>query len=174
VVPRRPDFQFCSGADPGILGPMQEKDTLQPQSAPAVTRVQRHALLLAGVLAVCIGLLAWIMPQWLAEKPVVLPAIVEIDKSPVAQQQRKAGVDELLRQGLIRRIEAGNGNPLRVWLPAHFYALDTETRRRHVELVYSYYFDGRNPQDAVQLRDARNGNVVGRYNPYDQGLMMVR
>jgi len=161
----------------GILGMMQTKDPRQPQPERKVTRLQLFALLLAGALAVFIGLLAWIMPQWLAQQPAMLPSqfpVIHIDKSPVAQQQRKAAIDELLRQGLIRRIEVASGNQLRVWLPAHFYTLDTATRRRHVELVYGYYFDGRNPRDAVQLRDARNGNVVGRYNPYDQGLVMVR
>jgi ribosomal protein S16 len=37
-------------------------------------------------------------------------------------------------------------------------------------VIYRYHFDGSNVNDAVVLRDARHGNEVGRYNPYQGGL----
>jgi hypothetical protein len=99
---------------------------------------------------------------------------VAIDKSPTAQQQRKAVIDKLLADGLLRRIEVDAHARVRAWLRPGFYALDESTRRDYVETIYTYYFDGSNVNDVVVLRDGRNGNEVGRYNPYRDGLNMYK
>lgn len=96
-----------------------------------------------------------------------------IDKSARAQSERKAVIDGLLEKGLVRRIDARRGS-LRVTLRPGFYNMDAETRRRNVEVIYGYYFDGSSVNDTVILRDARHGNEVGTYNPYKGGLNMYK
>jgi hypothetical protein len=96
-----------------------------------------------------------------------------IDKSPRAQGERKAVIDGLLEKGLVRRIDTRSGS-LRVTLRPGFYNLDEHARRRHVEAIYGYYFDGSSVNDTVILRDARHGNEVGTYNPYRGGLNMYK
>ena len=59
--------------------------------------------------------------------------------------------------------------------PSLFQNINLEpTRRRHAEVIYHYYFDGSSVNDTVILRDARNGNEVGRFNPYKGGLTMYK
>jgi hypothetical protein len=97
-----------------------------------------------------------------------------IDKSAQAQSERKAVIGELLEKGLVRRIDHQRGGSLRVVLRATFYLLDEMARRRYIEAVYAYYFDGSNVNDTVILRDAQHGNEIGQYNPYKGGLRMYR
>jgi hypothetical protein len=99
---------------------------------------------------------------------------VEIDKSPAAQQHRKAVIDKLLADGLLRRIEVDAQARVRASLRPGFYMLDEPTRRDYAQIIYSYYFDGSNVNDVLVLRDGRNGNEVGTYNPYRDGLNMYK
>ena len=97
-----------------------------------------------------------------------------IDKSARAQGERKAVIDSLTEKGLVRRIDPPRGGTLRVSLRPGFYLMDEETRRKHVDILYAYYFDGSSVNDKVILRDARHGNEVGQYNPYRGGLSMYK
>jgi hypothetical protein len=99
---------------------------------------------------------------------------VAIDKSPTAQQQRKAVIDKLLADGLLRRIEVDAQARVRASLRPGFYMLDEPTRRDYAQIIYAYYFDGSNMNDVLVLRDGRNGNEVGQYNPYRDGLSMYK
>ena len=96
-----------------------------------------------------------------------------IDKSPRAQGERKAVIDSLTQKGLVRRIDSGRGS-VRVSLRPGFYTMDEATRRKYIDVIYAYYFDGSSVNDAVILRDARHGNEVGQYNPYRGGLTMYK
>jgi hypothetical protein len=97
-----------------------------------------------------------------------------IDKSPPAQQQRRAIIDKLLADGLLRSIELRGAARVRASLRPGFYMLDEPTRREYAHIMYTYYFDGSNVNDVVILRDGRNGNEVGQYNPYGGGLSMYK
>ncbi len=97
-----------------------------------------------------------------------------IDKSARAQSERKAVIDGLIEKGLLRRIDPERGGTLRVSLRPGFYNMDEDTRRRYVDLIYGYYFDGSSVNDTIILRDARHGNEVGKYNPYRGGLTMYK
>ena len=97
-----------------------------------------------------------------------------IDKSARAQGERKGLIDELLDKGLVRRIDSERGGSLRVTLRQPFYVMDDSARRKYIEAVYAYYFDGSSVNDTVILRDARHGNEVGQYNPYKGGLNMYK
>jgi hypothetical protein len=99
---------------------------------------------------------------------------IAIDKSPRAQSERKAVIDKLIADGLVRRVDPERGGTLRVTLRAAFYAMNEETRSKYVDVIYRYYFDGSSVNDTITLRDARHGNEVGRYNPYKGGLNMYK
>ena len=100
---------------------------------------------------------------------------IAIDKSPRAQGERKAVIDKLLADGLVRNIDdAPRAGTLRASLRAGFYALDEATRREYADVIYRYHFDGSSVNDRITMRDAKNGNEVGEYNPYKGGLKMYR
>ena len=99
---------------------------------------------------------------------------IAIDKSPRAQSERKAVIDKLIADRLIRPIDPERRGTLRVSLRPAFYTMDQATRRNHVDVIYRYHFDGSSVNDTVILRDARNGNEVGQYNPYQGGLNMYK
>ena len=98
-----------------------------------------------------------------------------IDKSARAQGERKAVIDGLMEKGLLRRIDSSErSGSLRVSLRPGFYNFDDETRRKYIDVIYAYYFDGLSVNDTVILSDARHGNEVGTYNPYRGGLKMYK
>ena len=99
---------------------------------------------------------------------------IAIDRSEPAQSERKAVIDRMVADGLVRRIDPERGGTLRVTLRPAFYTLDTENRLKYADLIYRYYFDGSSVNDTVIMRDARNGNEVGQYNPYKGGLNMYK
>jgi hypothetical protein len=118
---------------------------------------------------------------WIATVPAprVKPAVGEalaIDKSPAAQREREATIDELVTKGLIRPIEPGRAGTgvQRVSLRPAFYTMDEATRRKYIEQIYAYFFDGSSVNDTVILRDAQHGNEIGQYNPYRGGLKMYK
>ena len=119
-----------------------------------------------------LGVWAWIeaIPE-----PAVAPLAgqaITIDKSPGAQADRKRVIDKLLADGLVRRVDAEHGGKVRVSIRPGFIALDEATRRGYADVIYRYHFDGSSINHAVILRDARHGNEIGRYNPYQGGLIM--
>jgi hypothetical protein len=97
-----------------------------------------------------------------------------IDKSARAQTERKAVIDGLMEKGLLRRIDGERAGTVRASLRPGFYLMDDDTRRRYIDVIYAYYFDGSSVNDTVILRDARHGNEVGTYNPYRGGLNMYK
>src|SRR5688572_19404652 len=119
-----------------------------------------RALALGLVLAV-LGTWLWIeaMPQPRLTPPA--GQAIAIDRSPPAQRERKAVIDRLVADGLVRRIDPERNGILKVTLRPAFYTLDAATRHSHVDAIYRYYFDGSSMNDAIVLRDARNGNEVG-------------
>jgi len=127
-----------------------------------------------GVLFIVIG-----VSMWMATTPAprVKPKPAEalaIDKSAAAQRERKALIDELVAKGLLRRVDPERGGEVRVTLRPAFYLLDDETRRKYVDAIYAYFFDGSSVNDTVILRDGRNGNEIGHYNPYRGGLKIYK
>ena len=131
----------------------------------------------AAGLAVVVGVLG--AAVWLAATPAprVTPKpseTVVIDKSQRAQDERKVIIDELIAKGLVRRIDPERGGSIRVTLRSTFYTMDDETRRKYVEVIYAYVFDGTSVNDTVILRDAQHGNEIGQYNPYRGGLKMYK
>ena len=106
-------------------------------------------------------------------RPSAAQAVV-IDKSAEAQSERKAFIDGIIAKGLVRRIDAPRGGEVRVSLRPPFYTMDDEARRRTIDILYAYYFDGSSVNDTVILRDARHGNEVGQYNPYSGGLRIYK
>ncbi len=100
--------------------------------------------------------------------------VIAIDKSARAQTERKAVIDNLVADGRLRRIDAEHAGTVKASLRPGFYLMDTETRARHADVIYRYYFDGTSVNDVVAFRDARNGNEVGQYNPYKGGLNMYK
>lgn len=128
-------------------------------------------------LVLCLGVLGiWFWIEITPTAPVAPPpekALV-IDKSPRAQDERKALIDQLLDQGHLRRIDPVRDGAVRVSLRPTFYLMDVPTRTKYVDAIYTYYFDGSNVRETVILRDGRHGNEVGRYNPYTDGLSMSK
>ena len=127
-----------------------------------------------AVLVAVLGAAVWIAAT---PAPRVKPKPSEamaIDKSERAQRERKAIIDELIAKGLVRRIDTERGGSIRVTLRAGFYAMDEETRRKYIDVIYAYVFDGSSINDTVVLRDAQHGNEVGQYNPYRGGLKMYK
>ena len=132
-----------------------------------------RASALAGLIAV-LGLWAWIEAT---PPPRVSPPAgqaIAIDRSPRVQSERKAVIDKLVDDGLVRRIDPERRGTVRVSLRPTFYTMDEGRRREYADVIYRYYFDGSNVNDAVILRDARQGNEVGQYNPYKGGLNMYK
>jgi hypothetical protein len=127
-----------------------------------------------AVLFIVIGISMWMATT---PAPRVKPKPAEalaIDKSAVAQRERKALIDELVAKGLLRRVDPERGGEVRVTLRPAFYLLDDETRRKYVDAIYAYSFDGSSVNDTVILRDGRNGNEIGQYNPYRGGLKIYK
>lgn len=131
--------------------------------------------------ALALAALLGVLGVWFFIEATPLPRIappvgqaIAIDKSPQAQSERKAVIDKLVADGLVRRIDPEHGGSLKASLRPGFYAMDTETRGRFVDVIYRYYFDGSSVNDVITLRDARNGNEVGQYNPYKGGLNMYK
>ena len=133
------------------------------------TRASGLAFLL-GVL----GIWFWIEATPVPRVPPPPGQVIAIDKSAKAQSERKAFIDEMLAKGLVRRIDTGRGGSLSMSLRPTFYTMDDEARKKHIEAVYAYYFDGSSVNDTVILRDARHGNEVGQYNPYQGGLKIYK
>ena len=143
-----------------------------------MTHAQRRQLWLraSGLLFVGSVLGFWL---WVEATPAPREApppgqALAIDKSDKAQSERKALIDAMIEKGLVRRVDPGRDGVARVTLRAPFFLLDEETRRRHIDVFYAYYFDGSSVNDTVILRDARHGNEVGQYNPYRGGLTMYK
>lgn len=129
----------------------------------------------SGLAFVVVVLGTWV---WIEATPVerIAPAAdkaLTVDKSPAAQRERKAVMDKLIADGLVRRVE-GDSTAVRVALRPAFYNLDEPTQRGYVDAIYRYYFDGSNVNDTVSLRDARHGNKIGEYNPYQRGLVLYK
>jgi hypothetical protein len=127
-----------------------------------------------AVLLAVLGVWLWIEAT---PPPRVAPPagqLIAIDKSPDAQGERKAVIDKLIADGLVRRIEPERGGVLKTSVRPGFYAMDTSARARYVDVIYRYHFDGSSVNDVITLRDARNGNEVGQYNPYKGGLNMYK
>ena len=127
-----------------------------------------------AVLFVVVGISMWMATT---PAPRVKPKpdeAIAIDKSVPAQQQRKAVMDDLVAKGLVRRIDPERGGEVRVTLRPAFYLLNDETRRRYVDAIYAYFFDGSSVNDTVILRDGQHGNEIGQYNPYRGGLKIYK
>lgn len=128
-------------------------------------------------LVLCLGVLGiWAWIEITPTERIAPPpgkALV-IDKSPRAQDERKALIDQLLDQGHLRRIDPVRDSTVRVSLRPTFYLMDVPTRTKYADAIYRYYFDGSNIKDTVILRDGRHGNEIGRYNPYGDGLSMSK
>jgi hypothetical protein len=130
-----------------------------------------------SVIAMAIALyIAWLLIQHYTPPAPPPPAdkAVSVDTSADAQRARKAHVDKMIEDGLVRRIDKTRDGSPRVTLRPAFYELDPEVRRKHLEVIYALHFDGSRTSDTVYLRDSRHGNEVGHYNPYAGGLIMVR
>jgi len=127
-----------------------------------------------AVLLAVLGIWFWIEATPVARVPPPPAQAIVIDKSAHAQRERKLVIDDLLARGLVRRIESGRGGTLSMSLRPTFYAMDDAARRKYVDVVYAYYFDGSSVNDSVILRDARHGNEVGQYNPYKGGLTIYK
>ena len=148
----------------------EKKASLQRKDvSPSWTKIS-GVLFVAAVMGVWFWLEATPAPR---VKPDPSQAIL-IDKSQSAQTARKESIDDFVAKGLVRRIEPGRPGVLKVSLRPAFYAMDEEMRRRTVDVLYAYYFDGSSINDTVILRDARHGNEVGQYNPYSGGLRMYK
>ena len=127
-----------------------------------------------AVLFIVIGISMWIATT---PAPRVKPKpgeAIAIDKSVSAQLERKAVMDDLVAKGLVRRIDPERGGEVRVTLRPAFYLLDDETRRKDVDAIYAYFFDGSSVNDTVILRDGQHGNEIGQYNPYQGGLKIYK
>jgi hypothetical protein len=148
-------MSFSSNTDPGTGRPWARASAI---------------LILIAVLAIWV----WIEATPPERVPPDPGQAVAIDKSPAAQLERKAVIDKLLADGLLRRIDVDARARVRASLRPGFYTLDEPTKRDYAQTIYAYYFDGSNVNDVLVLRDARNGNEVGKYNPYREGLSMYR
>lgn len=127
-----------------------------------------------AVLIAVLGVWLWIEATPPPREAPPAGQVIAIDKSPQAQSERKAVIDKLVADGLVRRIEPARGGTLKASLRPAFYLMDPEARGRYVDVIYRYYFDGTSVNDVVTFRDARNGNEVGQYNPYKGGLNMYK
>lgn len=132
-----------------------------------------RAFALVLVVAVVV---AWV---WIEATPQAREApaagqAIAIDRSGSAQGERKAVIDKMVADGLVRRIDPERGGTLRVTLRPAFYTLDTDNRLKYADVIYRYHFDGSSVNDTVILRDSRHGNEVGQYNPYKGGLNMYK
>ena len=137
----------------------------------------RQFWLRASGLAILLGVLGiwfWIEATPVPRVPPPPGQAIVIDKSEKAQSERKVIIDDMVAKGLVRRVDTGRGGSLSMSLRPTFYAMDDEARRKHIEVVYAYYFDGTSVNDTVILRDARHGNEVGQYNPYKDGLKIYK
>ena len=139
-------------------------------------RSQQFWLRASGIVVLVTVLGTWFWIEITPEPRVAPPAgkAIAIDKSPDAQSARKALIDATIDKGLARSVEPPRGGTVRMTLRAPFYVLDDAVRLKHIEAVYAYYFDGSSVNDTVILRDARHGNEVGQYNPYEGGLKMYK
>ena len=133
-------------------------------------------LRVSGIAFVVVVLGLWLWIEATPAPRVAPPAgkALVIDRSAGAQAERKAVIDGLMEKGLVRRIEPERGGMLKVVLRPGFYVMDDDTRRRYIDLIYAYYFDGSSVNDTVILRDSRHGNEVGQYNPYQGGLNIYK
>ena len=127
-----------------------------------------------AILLSVLGIWFWIEATPVPRVPPPPAQAIVIDKSEKVQSERKVFIDDMLAKGLVRRIDAGRGGSLSMSLRPTFYAMDDELRKKHIEAVYAYYFDGSSVNDTVILRDARHGNEVGQYNPYKGGLTIYK
>ncbi len=133
-----------------------------------------HSAIAIAVVALVLGIWIWIERQPVERVSPATGQALAIDKSPRAQAERKAVIDWLIDQGHVRRVDAARAGSVRVTLRPSFYDMDEATRRKYLDAVYRYYFDGSSTNDTVALRDGRHGNNVGRYNPYSGGLTMYK
>jgi len=87
---------------------------------------------------------------------------VTIDNSPETRAKREKLLRDLLNQGVFQKIDVPGTNP-RVWVTPKFYALDFDTKKSFVSVVYAHYL-GDEEFGSVNLVDSKTGRKVGRFS----------
>ena len=85
-----------------------------------------------------------------------------VDHSPAVQAKRLALIQQVMATGIFTKVDASK-YAAHAWVGPAFYAIDFDTKRTFVALVYAYYFDGSHAGDLVILKDSMTGKKVGTF-----------
>jgi hypothetical protein len=101
---------------------------------------------------------------------------VTVDKSPAKQKARKKLIGEMLGPGgLFTKIVPAQTNPhmIQIGVTRRWMRLSFEDKEKFGGLVYAYFFDGSDMEDAiyfVDYHDSRFGKDVGSYGGMTRGF----
>jgi hypothetical protein len=90
------------------------------------------------------------------------PTALHIDKSEAKQAEREALIQDAINRGIFTKTK--DGNFPQVWVAADFLRASTDQKKTLFEVVYSYYRNGNEALDEIQLTHAQSGKQVGSFS----------
>lgn len=79
------------------------------------------------------------------------------------QADRKAFIEKMINNGLIREIEMPGELP-HIWITPEFLALDYKQKEAFTNVVFSYYHLMNEKIDMVVLKNVKTGEKIGWYS----------
>lgn len=125
-------------------------------------KLQRYGWFGCGaVLVVCILLVGGTLLK--SCNAPVSPAKPSAPLDPAKQAERKKLLDELIVKGIFQKIDQPAQYP-HAWVTPQFHALDYETKKAFVSVVFAYYYPDGDPSGMVILKDSKTGKSAGTYS----------
>lgn len=82
------------------------------------------------------------------------------------QKARKKLIQEMMRSGVLQKVESPGGAP-RIWVDPAFYALDFDEKKTLIEVVAAYYACfNRDDMTPARVLDGKTGNEIGSFDAY--------
>lgn len=103
-------------------------------------------------------------PKPASEPAVKKDTLFTIDKSDQMQAQRKELLEKLIANGVFKKIEKP-GSFVHVWVDGGFTLIEYDMKKSFLEVVYCYFYDGKNGSDGVILKNNLTGKRIGSYDP---------
>lgn len=87
------------------------------------------------------------------------------------QQERKALIDELIKQGIFQKVQKA-GNHATAWTTPLFDLLTFDDKQKAIGIVYAYHITANPQSDIVLLRSNITGKDIGQYAAAYGGLKL--
>ncbi len=102
-------------------------------------------------------------PEIPLDRQQIAPTEPKIDKSPTAQARREKLIKNLIKNGVLYKVDQPGSFP-RMWVTPDFYRLNFDDKTTTAALVYMLYFSDEDNYVSVRIMDSRSGKQVGEYS----------